>query len=253
MSRKLPQSPNLDHLRKQAKALLRELQRRKPGVKLTEVQRDLARQYGFASWNKLRTYVESQQLPGSGEPAEAATAEKAAGSGMRGGGGPVPSGGAPAGALGPLLFARFSERARRVIFFARYRAWERGSAAIESEHLLLALIDEDSHLFTPVTSDRSLAEDVRKEVEERTPRQAVSGASIPLSDECRTILEQAAAEADRLHQHTIQLGHFLLGILQVEGAHARTVLKDTLGRKGITLGKVRKAIVKEFSKGIAEP
>jgi len=39
--------------------LLRELQRRDPGAKLTQAQHAIAREYGFSSWPKLKVYVES--------------------------------------------------------------------------------------------------------------------------------------------------------------------------------------------------
>lgn len=51
----LPERPSLEHLKNQA----RERQRSTPGLTLTEAQRDLARSYGFSSWNRLRQHVES--------------------------------------------------------------------------------------------------------------------------------------------------------------------------------------------------
>ena len=59
MSRFLPPHPNLDHLRKQAKELLRELKQHSAAVKLADAQHSLARDYGFASWPKLKAYVEA--------------------------------------------------------------------------------------------------------------------------------------------------------------------------------------------------
>ncbi|MBZ5597034.1 MAG: hypothetical protein LAN83_01820 [Acidobacteriia bacterium] len=38
------------------------------------------------------------------------------------------------------MFERYTEKARRVIFFARYEASEYGSPFIETEHLLLGLL-----------------------------------------------------------------------------------------------------------------
>ena len=61
MSLNLPPHPNLEHLKKQAKDLLHELQRQNPAAKLADAQFALAREYGFASWPKLKTYVESLQ------------------------------------------------------------------------------------------------------------------------------------------------------------------------------------------------
>ena len=43
------------------------------------------------------------------------------------------------------MFERYTEKARRVIFFARYEASEVGSPYIESEHLLVGLMRESGH------------------------------------------------------------------------------------------------------------
>ena len=59
MSHSLPARPDLEHLRKQAKALLQELRARDPGVKLADALHLVARQYGFPSWPKLKAHVES--------------------------------------------------------------------------------------------------------------------------------------------------------------------------------------------------
>lgn len=50
----LPERPNLDQLRKQA----RELQRTTPGLALSAARTALARRYGFPSWPRLRRVVE---------------------------------------------------------------------------------------------------------------------------------------------------------------------------------------------------
>jgi ankyrin repeat protein len=63
MSRRLPEKPNLQHLRKQAK----ELQRAMRYAKLVHAQHALANDYGFPTWAKLKTHVESFGLT----PAEA--------------------------------------------------------------------------------------------------------------------------------------------------------------------------------------
>ena len=41
------------------------------------------------------------------------------------------------------MFERYTEKARRVIFCARYEASELGSPVIDTEHLLLGLIREE--------------------------------------------------------------------------------------------------------------
>ena len=64
MSRQLPPRPNLEHLRKQAKDLLPELQQRDPAAQLAGAQHTIAREYGFASWPKLKAHVESLSVVG---------------------------------------------------------------------------------------------------------------------------------------------------------------------------------------------
>jgi len=63
MSRQLPDNPNLEHLKKQAKDLLRTMRQ----GKLADAQHALANEYGFPTWAKLKSHVETQGL----SPAEA--------------------------------------------------------------------------------------------------------------------------------------------------------------------------------------
>lgn len=63
MSRELPSQPNLNYLRKEAKSL----RRSQSSWKLADAQRQLAFEYGFTSWAKLKSFVLQQQL----SPAEA--------------------------------------------------------------------------------------------------------------------------------------------------------------------------------------
>ncbi len=44
------------------------------------------------------------------------------------------------------MFEKYTEKARRVIFFARYEASQLGSRCIETEHILLGLLREDKAL-----------------------------------------------------------------------------------------------------------
>jgi ankyrin repeat protein len=60
----LPESPNLDWLRKQAKRRLDELQRSQPSAQLADAQYALAREHGFSSWRALKAHVDSLALDG---------------------------------------------------------------------------------------------------------------------------------------------------------------------------------------------
>jgi hypothetical protein len=252
MSRDLPEFPNLDYLRKQAKARVRELQKHNPEAKLAEAQFAIAREYGFASWAKLKSHVESMPRPMTAVP-------EAGPAGVRGGGGGgaaigiggdpgSPGGGAggpgDGGGAGPGQFARYTEKARLVIFFARYRAGVRESQSIEPEHLLWGLVEADRNLFDRLLANQSSHEIFRREVEPRTiTPQQIAGVRKPLSSECRRILDHAAEEADRLHHQHISTGHFLLGLMREEGSPAISVLIDILTEKRIGLDKVKDHIV----------
>ena len=57
--RALPERPNLDHLKNEAKTLLETLRQSDPAAKLTDAQRALARAYGFPTWARLRSHVQA--------------------------------------------------------------------------------------------------------------------------------------------------------------------------------------------------
>ncbi len=60
----LPDNPNLDWLRKEAKRLLEELRSGNPDAQLADAQFDLAKQYGFSSWRALKAHIDSLTIEG---------------------------------------------------------------------------------------------------------------------------------------------------------------------------------------------
>jgi len=133
------------------------------------------------------------------------------------------------------VFDRYTEKARRVIFFARYEASVFGSPHIETEHLLLGLMREDSGLKARLGS--MAAEEFRKEVEEYSPpRQKIStSVDLPLSHECKRALTYAAEESEALNQKFIGPGHLVLGLLRIDGTLAATFLI----KRGVNQGNYR--------------
>ena len=63
------------------------------------------------------------------------------------------------------MFERYTEKARRVIFFARYEASQFGSPYIETEHLLLGLLREDKALTNRFLRSHASVESIRKQIE----------------------------------------------------------------------------------------
>ena len=118
------------------------------------------------------------------------------------------------------MFERYTEKARRVIFFARYEASQFGSPYIETEHLLLGLLREDKALTNRFLRSHASVESIRKQIEAHTTiREKVStSVDLPLSNECKRVLAYAAEEAERLGHKHIGTEHLLLGLLR--GAEA---------------------------------
>ena len=139
------------------------------------------------------------------------------------------------------MFEKYTEKARRVIFFARYEASQFGSPFIETEHLLLGLIREDKNLtnrFFPKAN--ASIDSIRKEIEGRTMiREKVStSVDLPFSDESKRALNAAAEESERLSHKHIGTEHMLLGLLREEKSVAAEILRE----RGIKLSAVREEL-----------
>src|ERR1700685_2910320 len=98
------------------------------------------------------------------------------------------------------MFERYTEKARRVIFFARFEASQFGSPYIESEHLLLGLLREARTLVHQHLGERVSGQAIRAQIEACTTiREKVpTSVDLPLSNDCKRILAYSAEEAMRL-------------------------------------------------------
>jgi hypothetical protein len=124
------------------------------------------------------------------------------------------------------LFERFTTRARRSIFFARYEASALGTAQITAEELLLGILREDKFVAARVGLDALLA--IRKELEQLAPpkgERVPTSVDMAVSHETRRALEYATEEADALQHKMIDTPHLVLGLLRVEGCLAATLLR----------------------------
>jgi ATP-dependent Clp protease ATP-binding subunit ClpC len=140
------------------------------------------------------------------------------------------------------LFERYTEKARRVIFFARYEASQYGSPYIETEHLLLGLLREDKALANRFLRTHGSIESIRKEIESRiTVRERIStSVEVPLSQECKRILNYAAEEAERLGHKHVGTEHLLLGVLREEKSFGAEILLE----RGLRLSTVREEMAR---------
>src|ERR1700737_1732267 len=124
------------------------------------------------------------------------------------------------------MFERFTEKARRVIFFARYEASHYGSPEIETEHLLLGLLREEKsvRLWIPKAQSEIIRQriDAATETRPSTP----TNVDLPLSTEARRVLVSAAEEAERLANKNIGTEHLLLALIDEDKCFASRLLRD---------------------------
>ncbi len=142
---------------------------------------------------------------------------------------------------GRAMFERYTEKARRAIFFARYEASQFGSPFIMLEHLLLGLLREDEVLRKKLGTTRTEA--VRQYIVDHSPtfeKSISTSVDLPLDLSCRNALNLAAEEADLLAHRVILPSHLVLGLLCTE----QTVAAEALRAQGIEYRTYRDSVAK---------
>jgi hypothetical protein len=154
------------------------------------------------------------------------------------------------------MFERYTEKARRVVFFARFEASQYGSPYIETEHLLLGLLREDPALVKRFLGPANVAADIRAEIESLITRheRISTSVEVPLTNECKMALNLAGEESERLAQRHIGTEHLLLGMLRVEGSLAAKLLR----KRGLNPEAIREQLAKApgsfgLLRALAEP
>ena len=140
------------------------------------------------------------------------------------------------------MFERYTERARRVIFFARYEASQYGSPYIETEHLLLGLLREDRQLAKRFLESSDPEPSIRIAIESQTKRgEPIKGSvEVPLTQDSKKVLNLAGEEADRLAQQHIGTEHLLLAMTSMEHCMAGRLLRE----RGLRTDAIREDLAK---------
>ena len=146
-----------------------------------------------------------------------------------------------------MTFEKYSEKTSRAIFFSRREAGESGATAIDTVHLLLALLREDEARFKRLTGMQDLSSMVRARLEGplRKQHRVPESVDIPIANEYKEVLLQAAGEARMLSSTNIEPQHFLLAILRMKECLAANILVNI----GLTYDAVREAIADEPQHG----
>jgi hypothetical protein len=135
------------------------------------------------------------------------------------------------------MFERYTEKARRAIFFARFEASQFGSSYIEPEHLLLGLMHQTVGPGFPAITFTA----IRAEIERITPRGTPLPISVdlPVSSLVKRALHRAEKEADKSGQEELGVEHLLLGLL----AEDDSIVPGILQKCGID----RESVLREIA------
>jgi ATP-dependent Clp protease ATP-binding subunit ClpC len=140
------------------------------------------------------------------------------------------------------MFERYTEKARRVIFFARYEASQYGSPTIETEHILFGLLREDKALIKRFLRSRASVKAVKWEVNEHIVirKKIPTKVDLPLTNGAKRVLAYACEEAQKLRHEHIGPEDLLLGLLREERSPASRVLAG----HGLMLKHVREELAR---------
>ena len=133
------------------------------------------------------------------------------------------------------MFERYTEKARRTIFFARDEASRFGCSCIETEHLVLGVFREHNALANQFLASEAIRHSI---TQRRTPGLKVStSVDLPLSHESKRALAYAAEESATHEPQTHRHGGISSSACFVRSIPSALKL---LREQGLTLDLVRR-------------
>jgi ATP-dependent Clp protease ATP-binding subunit ClpC len=140
-----------------------------------------------------------------------------------------------------MMWQRFTERARKVIFYAQEEAQRMGESQVGTEHLLLGLIRETDSVAARILDRLGVSmQRIRSEIERYAPRgDARPGQEMQLTPRAKRVIDLAYDEARQLNNNYIGTEHLLLGLIREgEGLAARV-----LHKLGVDLERARREVM----------
>ena len=126
------------------------------------------------------------------------------------------------------MWQRFTERARKAVFYAQEEAGKWGQNSVSPEHLLLGLVREDDNMAGRILDRLGVKpETVRKAVQARLrPGDGNMGKDMLLTPAAKKVVDGAYEEAKRLGDSYIGAEHLLLAMLREDFGIATEVLVE---------------------------
>jgi len=143
---------------------------------------------------------------------------------------------------------RFTQRARRVLSLAHEEAERLHQSTINTEHLLVGLMDEEGGVAARVLRDLGLEpERVREMVERLSGFGQNTSTNIELSPGTQQVLELAVEEARTLGHHYISTEHLLLALVRSD----QELGFDVLRKLGVTAEQVKRQTRRVLQEGMS--
>jgi len=139
------------------------------------------------------------------------------------------------------MWQRFTERARKVVFFAQEEAQRFGEGYVSTEHLLLGLVREADSVAARVLDRMGISlSRLRAEVERQLPRGETRAAQdMQLTPRAKRVIDLAYDEARQLNNNYIGTEHLLLGLIREGDGLAGRVLQ----KLGVELERTRREVM----------
>jgi ATP-dependent Clp protease ATP-binding subunit ClpC len=140
-----------------------------------------------------------------------------------------------------MMFERFTERARKVVYLAQQEAARLGHNVVGTEHLLLGLVVEGEGVAAKALEVLEISLDrIRQEVEKIIGSGEPNPfGEIPFTPRAKRVLELAVDEGRQMGHNYVGTEHILLGLIREGEGVAAQVLKNL----GADLEKVRKQVI----------
>lgn len=138
------------------------------------------------------------------------------------------------------MWQRFTERARKVVFYAQEEAQKFGEGYVSTEHLLLGLVRESDSVAARVLEKLNInLGKIRSEVEKQLPRgEARTNQDMSLTPRAKRVIDLAYDEARNLNNNYIGTEHLLLGLIREGDGLAGRVL----AKLGVDLERARREV-----------
>ena len=147
------------------------------------------------------------------------------------------------------MWQKFTERARRVIFFAQEETGRLDSSFVDADHLFLGLLRERDCIGWRLLGRAGIdQEKVKREIASRIPRgNGMEDRDMQLTPRAKRVIDLAYDEAGQLNSNYIGTEHLLLGLL----GEGESVGAHILAGLGLDLDKARQAVAEIQNEGRA--